>query len=172
MSGAAGSRSIDIERIDAVVFDFDGVLSDNYVYVDQLGVESVRCSRADGLAFDAFRKLGLRVIIVSTEANPVVAARAKKLKVPVIQGALNKADALRGLADDQDVNLSRLVYVGNDLNDYQAMQLCGYSACPADSHDRIKEIATFTLSKRGGEGVARALLEDVLQVDIIQTLYV
>lgn len=165
------NAKISIDGVDAIIFDFDGVLSDNYVQVDETGKEYVRCSRADGLAFDTFRKLGLKTMILSTEMSPVVSARAQKLKVPVLQGAANKVEALRSLAESQCVDLSRAVYVGNDLNDFQAMRLCGYSVCPADSHERIKEIATITLVRRGGEGVARELLEDVFEVDIVRTLY-
>lgn len=67
--------------------------------------------------------------------------------------------------------MTNVLYVGNDLNDFIAMGMCGYSACPADSHEKIKTIATVTLSTRGGEGVARALIEDVFNVDIVKTLY-
>lgn len=163
--------TIQFEDVSLIVFDFDGVFTDNFVYVDQNGNECVRCSRADGLAFDVLRKLGKKTVILSTEANPVVAARAKKLKVPVMQGIHSKPEALNELAKEFGINLSNVLYVGNDLNDFMAMGMCGYSACPADSHEKIKTIATVTLSTRGGEGVARALIEDVFNVDIVKTLY-
>ena len=164
-------NAIQLEDVGVIVFDFDGVLTDNFVHVDQNGSESVRCSRADGLAFDVLRKLGKKSVILSTEANPVVAARARKLKVPVMQGISSKPEALVELTKELGVNLSQVLYVGNDLNDVIAMGMCGYSACPADSHEKIKTIATITLSARGGEGVARALIEDVFNVDIVKTLY-
>ena len=72
-----------IDDIDAIILDFDGVLTDNSVYVDQNGIEQVKCSRSDGLAFDVLRKLKKPIHILSTEKNPVVLARASKLKVPV-----------------------------------------------------------------------------------------
>ncbi len=153
-----------------LVFDFDGVLTDNKVYVSQDGTEMVRCSRSDGLAFDAFRKLGLRIFIISRESNPVVAARAAKLRVPVIQAVTDKLDAVSTLAAREGFNLTEMLFVGNDLNDFHIMKASGAAACPADSHPRIREIATFVLETKGGEGVATEIAEKVLGIDIAEVL--
>jgi len=160
-----------LDDIDAFVFDFDGVLTDNFVYLDQNGVESVSCSRADGLAFDVLRKLKKPTFILSTEKNTVVAMRAKKLKIPAIQGVSDKVKAIKELVDENHFNIKNILYVGNDLNDYAVMQLCGYSACPADSHPKIKHISDMCLSTNGGNGVVRELLEEVLNIDFIKILY-
>jgi 3-deoxy-D-manno-octulosonate 8-phosphate phosphatase (KDO 8-P phosphatase) len=165
------NKHTSLDTIKAVVFDFDGVLTNNLVTLDQNGNESVTCSRSDGLAFDVFRKLQKSVYILSTETNPVVTVRANKLKVEVLQGINNKADTIRKLADKEGFDLKNILYVGNDLNDYHAMQLCGYTACPADSHKMIKSIATIVLKTKGGYGIARELLEDVFQLDFLQLLY-
>jgi 3-deoxy-D-manno-octulosonate 8-phosphate phosphatase (KDO 8-P phosphatase) len=160
-----------LDDIDAFVFDFDGVLTNNLVYLNQEGVESVACSRADGLAFDVLRKLNKPAFIFSTEKNSVVAMRAKKLKIPAIQGVPDKVEAIKELADDKNYNLKNILYVGNDLNDYLAMQICGYAACPIDSHPRIKEISENILTSKGGNGVVRELLEQVFNLDFIKILY-
>lgn len=160
-----------INQIEAFVIDFDGVLTNNLVHVDQDGKETVSCSRSDGLAFDALKKLNKNCYIFSTEENSVVSIRAKKLKVPVIQGVVDKAEAIKELTIKYDYNLKNILYVGNDLNDYYAMKICGYSACPADSHLRIKEISKVILSVNGGQGVIRCLLEDFLNIDLIKVLY-
>ena len=160
-----------LNNIDALVFDFDGVLTNNLVHLDQDGKEWVSCNRADGLAFDVLRKLEKPAYILSSEKNPVVAARARKLKVEVIQGVASKVDALETLVKGHGFKLKRILYVGNDLNDYRAMQSCGYSACPSDSHSKIKQLATIKLNCRGGEGVVRELLEDILNIDFIKLLY-
>jgi len=165
------NNTILFKNIDAFVFDFDGVLTNNLVHLDSNGVESVTCSRADGLAFDVLRKLEKPTYILSTEKNQVVTARAKKLKIPVLQGVNNKVDSLKKMADKEGFNLHNILYVGNDLNDYQVMQLCGYTACPSDSHIRIKEISDVVLKTCGGEGVIRELLENVLGLDLIKILY-
>jgi len=157
--------------IDAFVFDFDGVLTNNLVHLDQDGKEWVSCSRADGLAFDVLRRLNKPAYIISTEKNPVVTARAKKLQVLALQGVANKVDALVSFSEDKGFDLSRVLYVGNDLNDFRVMQICGYTACPADAHPRIKELASVVLSCNGGKGVVRELLEEVLGLDFIEILY-
>ena len=166
-----GDIDISLEKIDAFVFDFDGVLTNNLVHMDQQGHEWVSCNRADGLAFDVLRKLNKPAYILSSEKNPVVAARGNKLKIPVLQGLDNKSNSLKELADREGFELQKILYVGNDLNDYKIMQLCGYTACPIDSHERIKSIAQVVLNTEGGNGVVRELLEEVLNIDIIKILY-
>ncbi len=160
-----------LDDIDAFVFDFDGVLTNNLVQIDENGKESVSCSRADGLAFDVLRKLNKPAYILSTEKNLVVKARANKLKIPAIQGVADKVEAIKELATNNNYNLKNILYVGNDLNDYLVMQLCGYSACPADSHPKIKSVSSIILSTNGGNGIVRELLEEVLNIDFIKILY-
>jgi 3-deoxy-D-manno-octulosonate 8-phosphate phosphatase (KDO 8-P phosphatase) len=160
-----------IDNIKVFVFDFDGVLTNNIVQIDENGKESVSCSRADGLAFDVLRKLNKSAYILSTEKNLVVRVRAKKLKIPAIQGVSDKVEAIKKLANKNNYNLKNILYVGNDLNDYLVMQLCGYSVCPADSHSKIKRISDICLNTKGGNGVVRELLEDVLNIDFIKILY-
>jgi 3-deoxy-D-manno-octulosonate 8-phosphate phosphatase (KDO 8-P phosphatase) len=160
-----------LNNIDAFVFDFDGVLSNNLVYIDQDGKESVSCSRADGLAFDVLHKLNKLSYILSTENNTVVAARADKLSIPALQGVANKVEAIKDLASKEGFYLQNILYIGNDLNDYRVMQLCGYTACPSDSHETIKSIADVVLKTKGGNGIARELLEDVFQLNFIKILY-
>ena len=165
------NKLITLENIEAFIFDFDGVLTNNLVFVNQDGKESVGCNRSDGLAFDVLRKLKKPSYILSTEKNPIVSARAKKLRIHAIQGVEDKVKALLSLVKNNEYNLDRVLYVGNDINDYKAMKLCGYSACPSDSHEKIRSIATFVLQKKGGNGVVRELLEVKLNIDFIKTLY-
>jgi 3-deoxy-D-manno-octulosonate 8-phosphate phosphatase (KDO 8-P phosphatase) len=160
-----------LDDIDALVFDFDGVLTNNLVYLNQDGLESVACSRADGLAFDVLRKLNKPAFILSTEKSPVVAMRAKKLKIPVIQGVSDKVIAIKELACKNNYNLKNILYVGNDLNDYLVMKICGHTACPIDSHPAIKKVSNYILNSKGGKGVIRELLEEKLNLDFIDILY-
>ena len=160
-----------LDEIDAFVFDFDGVLTNNLVQIDENGKESVSCSRADGLAFDVLRKLNKPAYILSTEKNLVVKERAKKLNIPAIQGAVDKVETIKKLAADNNYSLKHILYVGNDLNDYLVIQLCGYSVCPADSHPKIKGISSVNLSTNGGDGIVRELLEEVFNLDFIKILY-
>jgi len=165
------NSQISLDDIDALVFDFDGVLTNNQVHLNDKGDEYVSCCRSDGLAFDVLRKLKKPSFIVSTETNLVVTSRAKKLKIPVFQGIKNKINTINEIAFSHSFELKNILYVGNDLNDYLAMQLCGYTACPSDSHQKIKSISKFVLKTRGGHGVVRELLEDIFKIDIIKVLY-
>ena len=163
--------SLDINEVDVIIFDFDGVLTDNFVYLNDSGEESIKCSRSDGLAFDVLRKLSKFVFILSTEKNKVVSERAKKLKVEVIQSIDNKLEAINFIMKQSNSTLDRTLYIGNDLNDYNIMKLCGHTACPSDSHELIKDISKFVLNSRGGDGVAREIIEDVFGLNLLKILY-
>lgn len=154
-----------------VFLDFDGVLTDNKVYVNEQGHESVRCDRADGLAINALRILAIPTYIVSTETNPVVSKRAEKLQIPCTQGAHDKAQVIQQLLQKHQVPAESACYVGNDINDYRAMSLCGLRAAPSDSHPKILNIANIPLTSKGGEGVLRELIENKLQLDLVEILY-
>jgi 3-deoxy-D-manno-octulosonate 8-phosphate phosphatase (KDO 8-P phosphatase) len=165
------NKSIKINEIDAFIFDFDGVLTNNFVHLSQDGIEMVTCSRADGLGFDVLRILKKPSFIISSEKNSVVSARAKKLKVEVFQGIHDKTEAIQTLIDIHGYSLSNILYVGNDLNDYEVMKLCGFKICPSDSHPKIKEISDIILNSSGGNGIVRELLEDVIGINFIKVLY-
>lgn len=145
--------------LELIVYDFDGVMTDNKVYVDQQGKEMVQVNRADGLGISLIKKLGIAQIILSTEANPVVYARARKLGIPCLQGIGNKAKALRDFCKENKYDLELVGYVGNDINDLEAMKLVGVSFCPADSHHEIINISNHVLKSEGGKGVVRELLD-------------
>jgi YrbI family 3-deoxy-D-manno-octulosonate 8-phosphate phosphatase len=162
---------MNVNDIDVFIFDFDGVLTNNMVILDQNGKESVACSRSDGLAFDVLRRLKKPVYILSTEKNAVVSERAKKLKISVMQGVEDKIEGVKEIAKKENCSLKSVFYIGNDLNDYRVMSICGFTACPADSHHKIKQISSIILKTNGGCGVIRELLEEVLKVDFIKILY-
>lgn len=142
-----------------LVFDFDGVLTNNKVILNQDGIESVVCDRSDGMGFEMLRHAGIPTLILSKEKNPVVTARAKKLKVPVMQAVDDKPTALRAYCAKHKFNLKDVLYVGNDLNDVGVMKIVGTSACPSDSHPMVKKISTIKLKKKGGDGAVRELVE-------------
>jgi YrbI family 3-deoxy-D-manno-octulosonate 8-phosphate phosphatase len=160
-----------LKDIDALVFDFDGVLTNNLVHLDHHGNEWVSCSRSDGLAFDVLRKLNMPVYILSTEKNLVVSARAKKLQASVIQGVADKVKSIKDLVDMQGYKLDNILYVGNDINDLNVMKICGFTACPSDSHSKIVAIVDIVLRSKGGQGVIRELLENELGLDFEKILY-
>ena len=146
-------------NVSLLVYDFDGVLTDNTVYVDQHGTETVRVHRGDGLAISLLKKAGYKQLILSTETNPVVTKRAEKLGIPVIQGSANKRDALQRYCQENNIDLQTVLYVGNDINDFEVMNSVKYKICPADAVDSIKEISDIILTTKGGNGVVRELYD-------------
>ena len=150
---------MELSKIKLIVLDFDGVLTNNKVLLNEHGEEFVSCSRGDGLAFDALRKLKVKTIILSTEKNKVVTSRANKLQVECIQGIENKKNKLMALIQKYKLDRDEVIFVGNDINDISAMSLCGLTFCPSDSHEQVKNIAEVVLRTKGGEGVVREILE-------------
>jgi 3-deoxy-D-manno-octulosonate 8-phosphate phosphatase (KDO 8-P phosphatase) len=147
------------KKIKLIVYDFDGVMTDNKVYIDQNGNEMVQVNRADGLGVAEIKKMEIEQVIISTETNPVVTQRAIKLKIPCLQGLDNKKDALLDYSKKNDIDLKNVAYVGNDINDKDAMAIAGFSFCPADAHETIKEISDHVFKRNGGDGVIRELLD-------------
>lgn len=162
---------IKFAEVDLLVIDCDGVLTDNRVWLTEEGVESVAFSRADGLAFNTLKKLNVPTVILSTETNKVVSSRGKKLGVSVYQGVESKKKFIEKFVADRELSLERTVYVGNDINDFSAMSLCGLSFCPDDAHPMVKELATVKLSTKGGHGVIREILEDHFNINIYKLFY-
>lgn len=146
-------------NIKLIVYDFDGVMTDNKFYLDQLGNELVQLSRADGLAIAEFKKLNIQQIIISTEKNPVVSKRANKLKIKCLQGIEDKKQALLQFCKKYNFDLKNVAYVGNDINDEEVMKIVAFRFCPLDSHKSIKSIANNVLNAKGGDGVIRELLD-------------
>lgn len=147
---------------DLIVYDFDGVMTDNRVLVLQDGSEAVLANRADGWGIGQLKKAGFTQIILSTETNPVVAARAKKLGLEVLQGSGDKRRDLAAYCDARKISLERVLYVGNDVNDLEAMQTVGFPVAPADAHAEVLALAKYVTRARGGEGVAKELSEALL----------
>jgi YrbI family 3-deoxy-D-manno-octulosonate 8-phosphate phosphatase len=164
-----------LENFHTIVFDFDGVLTDNFVYIDENAIESVRVSRADGYALDLLRKfqkknnLKLDIFILSTEKNKVVQARAAKLKLACISGESNKLQSLRDKfvieRPSDPTPFSGLIYFGNDLNDLPVILEAGMSLAPDDAHPKVKEASTHVLNNTGGHGFVREGVEFLIGVD-------
>jgi YrbI family 3-deoxy-D-manno-octulosonate 8-phosphate phosphatase len=151
-----------LKKIDLIVYDFDGVMTDNRVLVFQDGREAVYCNRSDGLGIKMIKELGIPQIIISTESNPVVEARAKKIGLQVLYNCEDKLKALQSFCDQNNYQLSKVLYVGNDVNDLSVMKAVGMPVCPADAHPLILGFAVLKLKKCGGFGVVRELA-DILE---------
>jgi len=144
-----------------IVYDFDGVMTDNRVLVNEDGTESVMCNRADGLGVGYIRELGIPQLILSTETNPVVTSRARKLNLPVIQSCGDKRSALKEYCEQHAYPSRRVVYVGNDWNDLEVMNMVGYPIAPFDAHPSILSIAVMVTKTKGGAGVIKEIAENL-----------
>jgi YrbI family 3-deoxy-D-manno-octulosonate 8-phosphate phosphatase len=150
-------------KVAALVMDFDGVLTDNRVSVDQDGRESVQCSRADGMGLELLRKAGLPLLVLSKEQNPVVAARCEKLRVRCEQGIEAKLPALHAYCAELGIALENVVYVGNDINDLECLRAVGCGVAVADAHPEALSAAQLVLAAKGGQGAVRELCEMILE---------
>ncbi|MCX5204649.1 acylneuraminate cytidylyltransferase [Streptomyces sp. NBC_00237] len=143
--------------VDALVMDFDGTQTDDRVWIDAEGHETVSVHRGDGLGIAALRRAGLPLLTLSTEVNPVVAARARKLRIPVLHGIDRKDAALKEWCAEQAVDPSRVLYVGNDVNDLPCFSLVGWPVAVADAHDHVRAAARAVTSTPGGRGAIREI---------------
>ncbi len=150
-------------RLRLLVLDFDGTLTDDRVWVDQDGREMVAAHRGDGFGIARLRAAGVEVVILSRETNPVVAARARKLQVPVFQSITDKAAALRRLLQERGVPAAQAAFVGNDINDLPAFHEVGWAVAVADAHPDVRRAADWVLSRPGGHGAVRELCDLILE---------
>ena len=165
-----------IGLIHTLVFDFDGVFTDNYVYVDSQGNETVRCSRADSYGVNLLKlekikeQVSLDFFVLSTETNSVVANRCVKMGIDCHSGEGNKWAFLQGWLKSNRPGLSSpekgVLYFGNDLNDLEVMSYVGYSIAPSDAHPLVQKVANLVLASEGGQGFVREGIELFLNSQI------
>ncbi|MEU7025524.1 acylneuraminate cytidylyltransferase [Streptomyces sp. NPDC015232] len=143
--------------VDAVVLDFDGTQTDDRVHIDADGREFVSVHRGDGLGIAALRRAGVPLLILSTEQNPVVAARARKLRIPVLHGVDRKDLALKQWCDEQGIDPQRVLYAGNDVNDLPCFHLVGWPVAVGSAHDSVRAAARAVTDTPGGSGAIREI---------------
>jgi len=155
-----------LNSIHTIIFDFDGVFTDNFVYTDSNGLEQVKTSRSDSFGLSNFREFCLKnsfsieMFILSTETNEVVTQRARKLGLNSHSGISNKKEFLSKYLTSQNVKSDRgLVFLGNDLNDLECLEMAQISFCPSDAHEAVKKVVTHPLNSQGGNGFVREALE-------------
>ncbi len=149
-------------KIQAVIFDFDGVMTDNAVYVDQNGVETVRCSRGDGMGIGRLKAAGVFAGVLSKEVNPVVSARCKKLGIACRQGIDEKLPALIAWMQELGVEQRHVAYVGNDVNDLECLAWAGTAIAVADSEPEVLAATRIRTVRHGGYGAVRDVCEWII----------
>lgn len=150
-----------LDNLSCIFYDFDGVMTDNKVYLLEDGKEMVCVNRGDGYAINKIREMGIRQVIVSTEKNPVVTRRAEKLKLEVIQAVEDKGCVIKKFCITQGIDIARTAFFGNDLNDLSAFGCVGLKLAPANAEPEILELADWISSKVGSEGVIRDFYREI-----------
>ncbi|NJD69610.1 MAG: 3-deoxy-D-manno-octulosonate 8-phosphate phosphatase [Candidatus Methylomirabilota bacterium] len=158
---AREARSLEelIRAIRLVVFDFDGVFTDNTVYVFEDGREAVRCFRGDGIGLQKLERLGVATLIISTETNPVVSARSRKLGIRCVQGCHDKRAVLESNVLDMGLSLTQVAFVGNDINDLPCLTRVVLPIVVQDAHPDVIPYARYQTSVRGGYGAVREICD-------------
>jgi len=150
-----------LRRVRLAVFDFDGVFTDNRVWVNEAGEEFLAFSRSDGLGLRRLDEVGVRYLIVSTEPNPIVGARAVKLNAECVQGVDDKLAVVFERTEELGVALENTAYVGNDINDADCLRAVGLPVVPADAWPEIRPLAQWVLTRSGGAGCVREFCDGV-----------
>lgn len=148
--------------VELVVFDFDGVMTDNRVWVDEEGHEMVAANRSDSLGVGMLRRAGVQSMVISKEVNPVVTARCRKMRVPVMQGIDDKAGVLSSYLTEHKIDPQRVVFVGNDVNDLPCFPLVGCAVAVADALPVVLRDADLVLEYSGGRGAVRELCDRII----------
>ena len=151
-----------LSQIKAVVFDFDGVFTDNRVIVSTTGEEFVVCDRGDGMGTNLLAAAGIKMLILSKEKNAVVTSRGKKLNIEVIQGCDDKLPELIKWLQKNNVGAKQAAYIGNDINDLECLSHVEVAVIPADAHPSVINTATWILQHNGGRGAIREFADVLL----------
>jgi YrbI family 3-deoxy-D-manno-octulosonate 8-phosphate phosphatase len=153
---------LNFSDIRMLVCDFDGVMTNNKVILDENGKESVVCNRGDGLGIDLIKKKGVEVFIISKEKNKVVESRCKKLQINFLQGIDNKIGLFKEEINKRGLLTEKVCYIGNDVNDIECIEEAGIGVAVADSNPKVLEIANFITKKKGGDGAVREVCDLIL----------
>lgn len=153
----------DAAKIKLAVFDFDGVFTDNSVWISKRGEEYVRCSRGDGFGLKRLRELNIFTYVLSTEINPIVGIRCQKMQIPYLQGIQNKAEELKYLSKKLKINLDNTSYLGNDINDLGCLQIVGVPIAVKDSYKEVLQSARYKTTKKGGYGAVREVCDWIFE---------
>jgi len=151
-----------IKHVRMIISDFDGVMTDNRVLVDENGVESVFCNRADGLGIEMLRRKGIDFVVLSKEKNKVVEARCKKLGIKCYSGIDDKKEVFLKIIEEKKIKNNEVCFVGNDINDLECIKLAYVSIAPSDAHVLVLNQASYVTKTKGGYGVIREVADLII----------
>ncbi|MCK4308086.1 HAD hydrolase family protein [candidate division WOR-3 bacterium] len=156
-----------LKKIKLLAMDFDGVLTDNKVFIDEDGKEMVICDRSDSLGIKMLRKekKDVGIIVISKETSKVVKARCEKLHIEHLTGIDDKLEALKGIIEQKKLKFENVAYIGNDVNDIECIQNSGIGVAVADSANKVLEVADIVTTKKGGHGAVREFCDMLLHLN-------
>lgn len=149
----------DFSGVKLLVLDFDGVLTDNRVYVDEEGREMICCWRSDGIGLNRIRKIGVKTFVISSEINPVIEKRCTKLRIDCVRGVEDKLTVLKEILREQNLSPQEVCYIGNDLPDLDCLEYVGYPVAVKGSAKEVIGIASYVTRKDGGAGAVREVCD-------------
>lgn len=152
-----------LQKIKLIVSDVDGTLTDGGMYYSAEGDKFKRFNVKDGMGVTLLKKAGFKVVFLTSENTPIVESRANKLEVDkLILHSHNKTQNIKDLAFEFDLELDNIAFIGDDVNDLQAMKIVGFTSCPADAHYLIKKQVDYICDNSGGHGAFRELADLIL----------
>lgn len=152
---------LSFSKIKLLALDFDGVLTDNTVIVDENGKESVICNRRDSLGIELLKKRGIDVIVISKETNKVVKVRCSKLKISCVFGVDEKLSILKKEIEKRGLAPKEVCYIGNDINDLDCIKYVGLGVAVNDAFSQVKKKADLVTKRNGGEGAVREVIDKI-----------
>jgi|TARA_B100002003_G_C14056539_1_gene508749 YrbI family 3-deoxy-D-manno-octulosonate 8-phosphate phosphatase len=151
--------SLIFKNIKFIAFDFDGVFTNNNVYVAQDGREMVKCSRYDGIGLKNLETKGIRKVVISSEKNPLVRTRCKKIGIKCYDSVQNKFSLLQEIIKNQNLNFSQVAFMGNDINDLECLSEVGLPIVVKDCHPKLIKVARYITETLGGNGAVREVCD-------------
>jgi YrbI family 3-deoxy-D-manno-octulosonate 8-phosphate phosphatase len=152
-----------LQQIRLFATDVDGVLTDAGMYYSESGDEWKKFNTRDGMGIKLLQKAGLITAIVTQERTRLVARRAEKLAIPELhQGVFDKLSVIRDMAIRHGISLQQVMYIGDDVNDIEALRAVGFSAAPADGLPQVLQVVDYVCRQKGGEGAVRELADMIL----------
>ena len=152
-----------LKKIKLVVFDFDGIFTDGFVYVNQDGKETVRCSRRDSLGIDMLKAAGFKIAVISRETNPVVEMRCQKMKIKCFSGIKNKLETLKKIVNQSKISSKEICYIGDDITDLECITFAGVGITVNNAPKELKNKAGYVTLLNGGHHAVREICNLILE---------
>lgn len=153
----------DIPEVKLFLTDCDGCLTDGGMYYSENGDELKKFNTRDGMGFSLLREKGILTGIVTSENVELNRRRAKKLQLDYLEaGCKDKLTVIKNICERRRIDIKNVCYIGDDINDIEAIKAVGFGCCPADAMPEVKKIADYITIAKGGDGVIREVVKKII----------